>query len=82
MAPKNVVQLSVNHKGGFCCVSFQVQEISFQEQEKPMHPGYIVLIVVAIVVAAIVVAAIVFILYLRKNGKNGHSKFLFVHSSI
>ena len=78
MAPKNVVQLSVNHKGGFCCVSFQVQEISFQEQEKPMHPGYIVLIVVAIVV----VAAIVFILYLRKNGKNGHSKFLFIHSSI
>ena len=78
MAPKNVVQLSVNHKGGFCCVSFQVQEISFQEQEKPMHPGYIVLIVVAIVV----VAAIVFILYLRKKGKNGHSKFLFIHSSI
>jgi len=77
MAPKNVVQLSVNHKGGFCCVSFQVQEISFQEQEKPMHPGYIVLIVVAIVVVAAIV-----VLYLRKKGKNGHSKFLFVHSSI
>ena len=77
MAPKNVVQLSVNHKGGFCCVSFQVQEISFQEQEKPMHPGYIVLIVVAIVVVAAIV-----VLYLRKKGKNGHSKFLFIHSSI